>query len=256
MSKLYPLEGQVGQQINEMLTKVSAYRYYGRSFEGLELQVISTLQLQTMLDSVSKQCELGNLEEATAIMRTFAQSLHRGYYHPMNIKRSLLRLMYAFFSVQNRSGEYPYYDIPHFITEQLLRSETWMKTEQIIESFSSYVIHASLPCTKTLSEPLKNALQYVHANYQKPIKLSDVANVVHLNKSYLSQVFQKTMGITYSEYLEQLRVKSAKQLLKTTNKSASEIAEMVGFSSQNYFTKVFKNSVGVSPIRYRNSKTG
>lgn len=248
------IDTYTGNWIQSALTSVCSNRYYGNVPEGLELHSVSTLQLQKLLDNIEKHCELGNVAEATNVLRKFVRSVHSGYYHPMNLKRSTLRGMYAFFSVRNFRGDRPYYDIPHFITEQLLKADTYIKTEQVMESFFTYIIRSENLTARTVSEPMQNALQFIHENYQDPIKLSEVAEAVYLNKSYLSQLFQKTMGVTYSEYLEDLRIQAAKHFLKTTTKTASEIAELVGFSSQNYFTKVFRSAVGISPIRYRHNK--
>ena len=249
-------DSRLSDRIQALLSKASVYRYYGQEVPEEELLNASTVQIQKLLDGIERFCELGNVEAATDELRNFVQTLHRGQYQPMNVKRSTLRGMYSFFSVRNFQENHPYYDIPHFITEQLLKAETVLKTEQIVEAFCTYVTRSANLSSRSISESMQNALRYIHEHYQEPIKLSEVANEIHLNKSYLSQLFQKTMGVSYSEYLENLRIQAAKRFLKTTNLTAAEIAEMVGFSSQNYFTKVFKAAVGVSPIRFRNVKLG
>lgn len=253
-SGLCPLDDSLGQHIQTHMTTVSSYRYYGHSLKKPPQKSISNFQLQKLLDSIETCCEMGDMDQAVQLFKQAVQDAHQAIYLPMNIKRSALRIMYAFFSINNQRGvELPYYDIPHFIIEQVLKSNTAEKTEQVVDDFCNYVLRKAALVPKTIPEPIKHALEFIHANYQRPIKLKEVASAIHLNKSYLSQLFQKTMGITYSEYLVELRISSAKHYLKTTNKTAAEVAEIVGFSSQNYFTKVFKHSVGVSPIRFRYS---
>ena len=165
--------------------------------------------------------------------------------------------MYGFSTVSSRyQHESVYYDIPHYIIEQMLKASTASMVEEIVDSFARYVMeNDNSNLTVNIPVPVKRALEYIHANFRQELLLSDVADAVHLNKSYLSQLFQKSVNVPYSKYLEDLRLKEAKKLLRTTNMPASEIAELVGFSSQNYFTKVFKNRVGISPIKYRTSPT-
>ena len=253
--QLCAVDESLGRRIPLLINEISSVRYYGKRFSKQEMHTISNVRLQKALDSIEGLCELGNVEEAAETLRKLIQSSHEQYFSPMNVKRSALRLMYAFFSIKSYHGEEtPYYDIPHFIIEQVLKADVWYKTEQVVDAFCAYVIRTMASAPKPLPESIKDALQFIHTNYNRPIRLKEVAEAIHLNKSYLSQLFQKTMGVTYSDYLEALRIESAKHYLKTTTKTASEIAEIVGFSSQNYFTKVFKNSVGISPIRFRSSK--
>lgn len=251
-SRICNLDASLGTELHSLLTELSVCRYYGRTIDTQKLKSISYYQLQTLIDDVETQCELGETRTSISIFKKAVQKFHQDCRPPMNVKRSILRIMYSFFPIRDQRGiDQPYYDIPHFMIEQVLKADTLYKTEQLVDSFCDYVLRRESEIPKTIPEPVKNALEYIHTNYQRPIKLKEVANAIHLNKSYLSQLFQKTMGVTYSEYLMELRITSAKDYLKTTNKSASEIAEILGFSSQNYFTKVFKNSVGVSPIRFR-----
>ncbi len=99
---------------------------------------------------------------------------------------------------------------------------------------------------------IQTALQYIEDNYMNKLTLDKVANYVYLNSSYLSQLFKKEMNMSFSDYVEQIRLKHAKILLKETDYSMNQIAEAVGFSSQNYFTRIFKKSTGLTPIKYKN----
>jgi AraC-like DNA-binding protein len=98
---------------------------------------------------------------------------------------------------------------------------------------------------------VKTCEMYIADNHKSNISLKNVAEYVHLNASYLSMLFKKLKGITISDYIVNIRMEKAKQLLTSTNISISEVGKRVGYNDQFYFTKVFKKFVGETPTRYR-----
>ncbi|MEG1742236.1 MAG: helix-turn-helix transcriptional regulator, partial [Acetivibrio sp.] len=91
----------------------------------------------------------------------------------------------------------------------------------------------------------------VSKNYNKKINLTWVAQKIHVNASYLSTLFKKEMGISFTNYLCQLRLEHSEELLRDTNLSVTDIALCVGFEGQSYFTKMFKVRNGITPGQYR-----
>lgn len=85
-----------------------------------------------------------------------------------------------------------------------------------------------------------------------PVGISDVASSCRVSLSHLSREFYKATGMKPSEYLTKLRLKKAVDLLSGTTVQLSEISVSCGFSSVNYFQKVFKKHMGMSPARFRN----
>ena len=98
---------------------------------------------------------------------------------------------------------------------------------------------------------MKTVVKYINSNYASKISLNDVAESVFLNKTYLCQLFKKQLGIGFNEYLENARINKAKELMSTTDDNITQIAIDVGYSSQSYFTKVFKKKTGMSPSYYK-----
>ena len=78
-----------------------------------------------------------------------------------------------------------------------------------------------------------------------------VAEELHTNHSYLSTLFKKEMGVGFSDYLNEVRLKRSQDLLSSTGLSMVEIALRSGFESQSYFTKNFKKKYGMTPSQYR-----
>lgn len=105
------------------------------------------------------------------------------------------------------------------------------------------------------SGEIDRAIDYLHRNYQENIKLSTLAEYVHLNESYLSSMIKKTTGLSFTEILNQVRIDEAKKLLVNTNLSVERIADTTGFSSWSYFSRVFKKCCGVTPAEYRRKGT-
>ncbi len=108
-----------------------------------------------------------------------------------------------------------------------------------------------LPQKKQYSDAVNCAVRYVRENYQDRIALSDVADIVHLNPTYLSHIFHKETGITFSEYLMSCRVNRAKKLLINSNTKVKEIGILSGFRNHRNFIKMFKNVTGMTPQEYR-----
>ena len=95
-------------------------------------------------------------------------------------------------------------------------------------------------------------MKYINTYYNENITLRDVANIVNLNPNYISQLFKKSAGTTFSHYLTNLRITNAKKLLTTTDISINEISVKTGFNDYFYFLKIFKKYTGHTPSEYRN----
>ncbi len=96
------------------------------------------------------------------------------------------------------------------------------------------------------------ALEYVWSNYAD-ITEQEVARHCNLSYSYFSRIFKRIMNQSFTSYLMGYRISRAEQMLLTTDKSISEIGELVGFSTPSYFIQQFKKYKGVSPMRFKNS---
>ncbi|MFZ4451222.1 response regulator transcription factor [Salibacterium aidingense] len=116
----------------------------------------------------------------------------------------------------------------------------------------SEVLHASTNNNWIINQ----ALQYIHDNYHKDIKAQGVAENHFITPNYFSMLFKQETGLSFSEYLNSLRIQKAAELLRGTSNRVFEIAEYVGYKEYKYFVKVFKNHLGVTPTHYRNLNSG
>ncbi|WP_066636830.1 PocR ligand-binding domain-containing protein [Desulfolucanica intricata] len=110
----------------------------------------------------------------------------------------------------------------------------------------SAVDYSNIP-SKKIIELVSLAEKYIINNYNKPISLQDVANFIYINPTYLSYLFRQVTGYTFKNYLTQLRVEKAKQLLLNSSLTVSEISQRIGYEDSNYFSRVFKKVTGIPP---------
>lgn len=99
---------------------------------------------------------------------------------------------------------------------------------------------------------VNEAIGYIESNYKNKITLSDVAKFLRCSESSFSHSFRKEIGVSPYEYIIRKRLNKAKELLKTTNASISEIAEQAGFNSEANFIKTFRMKNNMTPNTFRN----
>lgn len=104
------------------------------------------------------------------------------------------------------------------------------------------------------STTIEKVLNYIKKTPLADVNLNDAAKSVHLNASYLSQLFKQQLNKKFVDYLSELRIDEGKRLLRQTSLPMSEIAERVGYSDISYFSHNFKKVTGQTPSEYRKSK--
>ncbi|MEF9962327.1 MAG: helix-turn-helix domain-containing protein [Erysipelotrichaceae bacterium] len=92
---------------------------------------------------------------------------------------------------------------------------------------------------------------YIDNHFQENITLEDLSKQTFVNKFYLSHTFKKNIGISPINYMIECRIEKAKDLLITTEYSVDQISAFIGFSSQSYFSQIFKKKTTKSPNQYR-----
>lgn len=98
---------------------------------------------------------------------------------------------------------------------------------------------------------IAKALRYIHANYSSHLSLEEAAHSAGLSPNYFSNLFNSRMGLSFSSYVNKVRIEHAQRLLLDTSFPIIEIASLVGFEEQSYFSKVFKEKTHLSPGKYR-----
>ncbi|QJD87130.1 response regulator transcription factor [Cohnella herbarum] len=116
---------------------------------------------------------------------------------------------------------------------------------QVIEGIRSTRVSGGVSAVEAIR-------RYIEQSYMNELSLTLLADRFHLNATYLSELFKKQTGTTFSDYLTQVRIGKAAELLRDPQMRLSDIAELVGFANASYLSSVFKKHYGVSPNDYRN----
>jgi len=98
---------------------------------------------------------------------------------------------------------------------------------------------------------VKKAVSFIQSNYCNPIKVTDVADYVCINRSYLYTLFQNYLGMSPQQFLTTYRITKAAELLAVTDLPVESIALSCGYNDPLVFTKAFKQMKGMSPSSYR-----
>lgn len=163
----------------------------------------------------------------------------------LNEMELYLEQNYKNLSFQSIFGEKPYLgcqDVETFDSAEQLCKELLKTAEMIVRYMQKQ------------QEGFEAIEQYIRANYARQISLADMASNFHMNPVYFCQYFKKKKGITYVQFLNQVRMEEAKKLLQKGKLSVEQIAGMVGVENSNYFGRLFKKMTGMTVGEYRKSK--
>lgn len=128
------------------------------------------------------------------------------------------------------------------------------KEERLCELIDTAIENVrSMQKTDSIVHSQKDIIKdYIDRNYKKDISAKDVAGILGYSDVYFSKVFKQLFDDNFINYLTKIRIDRAKVLLKDVSFNIKEVGKSVGYADSNYFTKVFKRSVGMSPSEYRN----
>lgn len=126
--------------------------------------------------------------------------------------------------------------------------------EETLQHLADALAHKRKAGSESQQIALK-AMAFIHSYYAEPISRSDVAAHVGLSERHLTRCFHQEVGLTPITYLNRYRVRQARMLLDAGQKGITDIAGEVGFSSSSYFTRVFRDEMGVSPREYLRNRS-
>lgn len=102
---------------------------------------------------------------------------------------------------------------------------------------------------------LQNMCTYLKNNLQRNLTLEEVAEELNLNKDYLGKVVKNKTGLNFRNLYNRFKTEYAKPLIKSGQYKIYEISEMLGYTSADYFTQIFKSNTGMTPAEYKKSET-
>ncbi|OCN06183.1 hypothetical protein A4S06_00270 [Erysipelotrichaceae bacterium MTC7] len=138
--------------------------------------------------------------------------------------------------------------------DQILIQDELMLTSHLYHLLSIIKLsddHTTIAKDQSANPYIQDTINYIKENYATKISISELANSLSLNRSYLSSLFKKEMNVTLQQYITDYRLTRAKELLSLSNFTIEEIAEYSGYLDPLVFSKAFKRKTGVTPSIYR-----
>ena len=111
--------------------------------------------------------------------------------------------------------------------------------------------HGEFQGKRSWQSIIDRAKEYINENFRRDISLDDVSREVDISPYYFSKLFKQETGKNFIEYLTEIRLKNARELLQDSRLSIKEICAQSGYSDPNYFSRIFKKYEGVTPSEFR-----
>jgi two-component system response regulator YesN len=136
--------------------------------------------------------------------------------------------------------------------------QSFAPVKKLMEVMQSYQdVKTNVYRITQLSPMVRRGRQFIKEHFaDSNLSLEDVSETLQVSSVYLSRKFKEELGTSFIHVLSEIRMTKAIELLNTTDTTINEIAKLVGFENQHYFSTSFKKIVGVSPNQYRNGKSG
>ncbi|WP_199620917.1 helix-turn-helix domain-containing protein [Paenibacillus alkalitolerans] len=193
-------------------------------------------------------------EEAVRFIRRVTQTIIEKKLDKPNIQQLYFQLSGEILkSFVHAGGEIAevFGDKPEYL-QRLSQAQTLHDMEQCILSMCGRIIEFHQEKKMKINdETLKLAMEFMNNNYNNNISVETVAEHVHLSASYLSRIFKDKTGTTVNDYLINLRIGKAIEMLHQTKLSIEEICRQVGYANVSYFNKLFKARIGQTPGHFR-----
>lgn len=130
--------------------------------------------------------------------------------------------------------------------ENIFVLEDYMK-----DTLKKLAVYFSKKHTSKNDKIVLDIKRIISEEYMTEISVNKIAQSVFLSPNYISLIFKKETGVTITDYLTNIRIEKAKELLKDADLLIQQVSEMVGYEDASYFSKVFKKNTGIHPVRYR-----
>lgn len=175
--------------------------------------------------------------------------------NPLRVEKNMCIILNTLGRISAEKGGLPSF-LLHNISEQLaLKIEKLTSVEQVsklrIDIITQYCSAVKNYGIKNHSSRIVKTCEYIIEHLHHKLELSELAEHVNSNPSYLSRLFKKEMNRTISEYIRDKRIMEARWMLSHTEDSITDIALSLGFEDVNYFSKVFHKVMKISPTEYK-----
>lgn len=269
-SKLFPMEA-VQESYNRLKTLISYYiglstemlisddgNYLSNNIASNDAKKytkatnrLGTLKLLDSYIETNRQSEF--LELLKYILEPLAEVKSRNFNPALEIYYTVAVVFLKHINRLNLTEKLAPHINLHLLTRADLH-ESWGKAVQYLLKLAETVfIIISDEKSEKASGTVQYIIQFIHKNLQDDLTLYRLADLVHVNASYLSRLFKNEIGVNITDYIADVRIDRAKELLRDEKKRIVDISAEIGYTSHNSFARFFKNSTGMTPQEYRSS---
>jgi len=211
---------------------------------------IYPIEIENEMKSALCSLKTGNVYKSIQKFNTYFGT--DKIYTPKEIKECYIRFLWAMINVAEEIGIINQDRIDQKnILERIMGAIKKKELEDVANETFACINDESRNEDNNLSLNVKRARNMIHEYYHTGITLEEIANKLNITPEYLGAQFHKEMGVTFSSYIKEYRIKKAKMLLIGSNLKVSEVAEKLGYYDAKYFSRVFKESTGQLPVEYR-----
>ena len=132
-----------------------------------------------------------------------------------------------------------------------LRSDFFFSFSSPCFNRNSIELLTCLPERTAARTQIQEICKHIYASARQNKSIADYAKICNLSESRFSHLFHEITGTSPKQYILNAKIEIAKELLKNTELSVAQVGEQIGFSDQNYFSRIFKKNVFLSPSAYR-----
>ncbi|MFC5449304.1 response regulator [Paenibacillus aestuarii] len=253
---------EVSRSFDEALTAIS-FRYFLPDHRVIQFTEISTFnrtipyvywreeeQFREIIRKNKSEYLGGQAEEF------FAKLVAEGLPHPDSCSKTVLRMISAIATVMK-----------DFVTEQqhldlLIETEAKLSAsvdyfdckKKFLDTLYCWIGMIQKSRSRKHESVVETCIQYIDEHYMEDLSLDTVAAHFFFSPNYLGVMLKNHLGVTFSKYLSDVRIKKGIELLQNSDKKVYEVASQVGFKDDKYFYRVFKSKFGMTPDEYRRHK--
>ena len=195
----------------------------------------------------------------TDIQMPSVSGLQIAKYISENYKNVIVILLTAYSKFQY-AKEAIEYGVKHYVVKNDLLDELPLILAKIVsenaESENQSDLNNDDANIENCAYVIQNIEKYIEENLDKKLSLTDIAESIHMNKSYISRMFKEKAGENLFDYINKRKIEKAKQLIKNNELRMYEIALNVGMEDTAYFSRDFKKYEGISPSEYQKELRG
>ena len=247
---------ELGKAFEEADNAFRYARYLGEtdviSSDEVEFSEGAEVPLRKEYDALVFEFRSGQYEECRAHAKACIARLRSGDLRPEVYVQSCCELLYRLQIILNEAERsesrylnIDFYELMEMKVEEQITAWTEEKIDRIMDEAQSRQNDGT-------SRTIREMKSYIDRHYAEGISLDELADQVHMSKTYLSMLFKKEEGISYIKYLTKVRMEKAMEFLKQGYK-AKVVCEMVGYHDYKYFSAQFKNSTGMTLDNYKKS---